>query len=75
MTIVGGLALCNAGCTTIPGIQVQCLPQRTYTRAWQTAFAAELRALEMRGDVPHVAEAIVDYERLRDADRACLAAR
>lgn len=60
------LLLCS--CTTPVGITV-CLPLTSYTSAQQAALAARLGSLT--SDDP-LFLAVADYERMRDADRACI---
>lgn len=52
-------------------IKAQCLPLVAYTPAEDTAAAAAIHALS--GDNPLI-EYMLDYGRMRDADRACIAA-
>ena len=55
-------------CTT--GRAVACPPLKAYTAAEQKALATALQPLDPSGAI---ALAMVDYERMRAADRACLA--
>lgn len=64
-------AVILAGCAT-PGTKTVCLPLTPYTPAQQTQAAAELGALPA-GSV--VGRMIADYGKMRDADRACVAAK
>lgn len=66
-----------AGCATrpapIPPVAAPvCLPMRSYSPAEQKALADQLETLPQ--DSP-VSRAFIDYERLRDADRACQASQ
>lgn len=73
---VVGLALifCAAmlfGCVA-PSSQVHCLPLPTYSPAEQVRLAAELSTLPPGAALRR---AVDDYERMRDADRACMGAK
>ena len=60
-----------AACATTPAVKVVCLPLKSYSPQEQAALGAELAGLPA-GSM--LARAMIDYEALRDADRACLAA-
>lgn len=64
-------AVALAGCQHLAATQVQCLPLKAYSPADQLAIGAALSAVP--DDAP-LAQAMIDYEHMRDADRACLAA-
>lgn len=58
-----------SGCSTPappPVVKLTCLPLVTYTPEQEAAMAAELVA------APSLAQAMADYGKMRDADRACL---
>lgn len=60
-----------SGCTSTPTVDIQahCLPLVPYSPAQQSQLAAELH--EVTPGHPMLAQAMLDYEALRDADRAC----
>lgn len=62
-------ALC--ACAAGVDIQVHCLPLASYTPAQEAELAVEIKALPQNS---LLLRAMLDYEALRDADRACLAA-
>ena len=69
--LAAALALSLAACgTTAP--KTICLPLTPYTAEEQLALAAALGALD---DGAILARAMADYAKMRDADRACLAAK
>lgn len=59
-----------AGCQTTTAVKVQCLPMAAYTPAQQTQASAELGMLQGGSEL---AQMIVDYGKLRAANRACAA--
>lgn len=67
------IAICLflAGCNTVT-VKTECLPLTPYTQAQQQALANAMVAAGLDDNSP-IAQAIVDYERMRDEDRACLA--
>jgi len=72
MTRVPLLFLLLTSCaetTPIPDVKIVCLPLTNYTLAQQAALSKELKQLAPDSTVN---EFIIDYERMRDADRACL---
>jgi hypothetical protein len=66
------LAIALPGCAThpapTPAPQVVCLPLRSYTKAQQQQAATELAKLPQSSEL---AQMVVDYGAMRDADRAC----
>lgn len=66
------LAACAllGACATVPTPKAVCLPLKAYTAQEQAALAAAVAALPPGSDL---IAAVLDYERMRDADRACLA--
>ena len=69
------LALCGCATPTVD-VQVQCLPLKEYTPAQQQQLTAALAMMSMKPgpSTAILSEIIIDYERMRDADRACMAA-
>lgn len=59
------------GCAA-PSSQVHCLPLPTYSPSEQVQLAVELTPIPER---TMVRRALEDYERMRDADRACMGAK
>lgn len=61
------------GCASVPAVAVKtfCLPLKPYTASDQNAAAAELSAWPNH---PTITRFILDYEAMRDADRACMVA-
>lgn len=59
------------GCAA-PSSQVHCLPLTTYSPTEQVRLAAELSTLPRDAALRR---AVDDYERMRDADRACMGAK
>jgi hypothetical protein len=70
--IVAAAGLALAACAHIPTAKQVCLPMRAYTAAQQMALADALASLPATSPISGV---VGDYIAMRDADRACLAAR
>lgn len=68
------LAACAllGACASIPTPKAVCLPLKPYTAQEQARLAAAIATLEPGSDI---IGAILDYQRMRDADRACPAAK
>jgi len=68
------LAACGllGACQTLPAPKTVCLPLKPYTTEEQARLGAQLAVLPSGSDL---VGAILDYQRMRDADRACLAAK
>jgi hypothetical protein len=66
-----GLLALLAACQTPSPPRVTCLPLKAYTPAQEAALAVQLAALPPGSEL---VQALIDYQVLRDADRACLAA-
>lgn len=65
------LILVLVSCTTAPAdIQAQCLPLKTWTPAQQLTLKSAFNQLDSESPLR---EAMMDYESMRDADRACQA--
>lgn len=72
LLVLASLTACATQPKPQPVAAVSCLPLKAYTPAEQKALADRLR--KESPDSP-LAQAMVDYGKLRDADRACLASR
>lgn len=64
------LAIPSCAATPIAVSKVECPPLKTYAPADQAALGVELAKLP--ADSP-LAAAMLDYQAMRDADRACMA--
>lgn len=61
-----------AACAGTPAPKAICVPLKPYTAAEQAALAAQVAMLPVGSDL---IAAMIDYSHMRDADRACLAAK
>lgn len=52
-----------------PDVQASCLPLKAYTAAEQAQLSTELKKLSQDSAILGV---MLDYEKMRDADRACI---
>lgn len=64
------LFMASCAATPVPvDVQVSCLPLRAYSPSEQAQLSKELQS---QAPDSMVSTAIIDYERMRDADRACM---
>lgn len=80
VAFLGAATYGAAGCATKPAqlpppapvAAPVCLPLVTYSPAQQKALAEQLKTIP--ADSP-LAQAVIDYGKMRDADRACLSTK
>ena len=72
LAILAVAAVGLASCQTLTAVQLTCLPLKTYTPAEQKALADAMAALDPTSPLIGLAG---DYSAMRDADRACVAAK
>lgn len=70
--LVLALSVGVAACGTVPAAKLTCLPLKAYTPQEQGRLAVAVAALPPGSDL---IQAMLDYQRMRDADRACAAAK
>lgn len=65
-------ALALSACQTTTAVVTACPPLRTYSATEQAALAVEVAGLPAGSALLGM---VMDYGRMRDADRACMAAK